>query len=192
MDRAAVQQLLDEMLSSLEDLETKAGATLQYLKDKGHATDKDLIPYLEQAGNASNVRWRAARLRMMSLLTSALKSIEPPTEAKASGVDAKTDEVEKKGEAEKATTAQQDVQPKSEESQPTAQAKEPAGKLVSAESTEPPDRRSPQNQAPVPEEQQPLAETKKLETNPSAAEEAVKAPTQASRDALPQSKVDAA
>jgi hypothetical protein len=80
MDRAAVEQLLDEMLSSLEDLETKAGATLQLLKDKGHATDEDLASYLEQAGNASNVRWRAARLRMMSLLSSALKTAEEPKE----------------------------------------------------------------------------------------------------------------
>jgi len=80
MDRAAVEQLLDEMLSSLEDLETKAGATLQFLKDKGHATEEDLAPYLEQAGNASNVRWRAARLRMMSLLSSALKAAEEPKE----------------------------------------------------------------------------------------------------------------
>ena len=80
MDMAAVEQLLDEMLSSLETLETKATATLQFLKDRGHATDKDLAPYLEQAGNASNVRWRAARLRMMSLLSSALKAAEEPKE----------------------------------------------------------------------------------------------------------------
>jgi hypothetical protein len=80
MDRAAVEKLLDEMLSSLEDLETKAGATLQFLKDKGHASDEDLARYLEQAGNVSNVRWRAARLRMMSLLSSALKSAEEPKE----------------------------------------------------------------------------------------------------------------
>jgi hypothetical protein len=80
MDRAAVEQLLDEMISSLEDLETTAGATLQFLKNKGHATDEDLAPYLEQAGNASNVRWRAARLRMMSLLSSALNTAKEPEE----------------------------------------------------------------------------------------------------------------
>jgi hypothetical protein len=80
VDRAALEQLLDEMLSSLEELETKAAATLQFLKDQGHATEKDLAPYLEQAGNASNVRWRAARLRMMSLLSSALKAAEEPKE----------------------------------------------------------------------------------------------------------------
>src|SRR5215475_6612544 len=76
MDTAVVEQLLDEMLAALEELETKATATLQYLKDKGHATDEDLAPYFEQAGNASNVRWRAARLRMMSLVSSALKGAD--------------------------------------------------------------------------------------------------------------------
>jgi len=80
MDTAVVEQLLDEMLSSLEDLETKATATLQYLKDKEHATDKDLAPYLEQAASASNVRSRAARLRMMSLLSSALKNVQDSPE----------------------------------------------------------------------------------------------------------------
>jgi hypothetical protein len=74
------------MLASLEELETKATATLQYLKDKGHATDKDLAPYFEQAGNASNVRWRAARLRMMSLLSSAMKSAEEPTTKSQKGL----------------------------------------------------------------------------------------------------------
>ena len=44
MDRAAVEQLLDEMLSSLEDLETKAGATLQFLKDKGMPPTKISLP----------------------------------------------------------------------------------------------------------------------------------------------------
>jgi len=82
MDAAVAEQLLDEMLSSLEDLETKTTATLLYLKDTEHVSDKDLAPYLEQAGRASNVRWRAARLRMMSLLSSALKSAEEPAEMK--------------------------------------------------------------------------------------------------------------
>jgi hypothetical protein len=188
MDRAAVEQLLDEMLSSLEDLETKVGATLQFLKDKGHATDKDLAPYLEQAGDASNVRWRAARLRMMSLLGAALKSVEPPPEAKNAGVDAKTDEVEKKGDAEKATTAQQDVQPKNEESQPT-QAKKSTDEQLSDDSMKASD--TPQNEASISEEQQPPAYTKSVEPKPSAPEEASETPTQASQD-VRQSKQDAA
>jgi hypothetical protein len=95
MDTAVVEQLLDEMLASLEELETKATATLQYLKDKGHATDEDLAPYLEQAGNASNVRWRAARLRMMSLVASALKGADVHKEkSQPSGQAAKKEKPE--------------------------------------------------------------------------------------------------
>ncbi len=73
MDRGALEQLLDELLSSMETLETRTAAILQFLKDEEHATEDQLAPYMEQAGNASNVRWRAARLRMMSLLNSATK-----------------------------------------------------------------------------------------------------------------------
>ena len=56
-------ELLDELFSALEDLETQSAGILQFLKDKGLATEKDLAPYLEEAANASEVRWRAARLR---------------------------------------------------------------------------------------------------------------------------------
>jgi hypothetical protein len=95
MDTAVVEQLLDEMLAALEELETKATATLQYLKDKGHATDEDLAPYFEQAGNASNVRWRASRLRMMSLVSSALKGADLHKEkSQPSGQTAKKEKPE--------------------------------------------------------------------------------------------------
>jgi hypothetical protein len=107
MDTTALEELLDEMFSSLEDLETKAAATLLFLKGKGHATDQDLAPYLKQAGNASNVRWRAARLRMMSLLSSAVKSFEAPKdEAKSSTAVAKN--AEAKTEEAKQTEAKTD------------------------------------------------------------------------------------
>lgn len=68
--------VLDELFSALESIETQTGAILQFLKEKGMATDKELAPYLEAAGNASNVRWRAERLRINSLLASAMKSVE--------------------------------------------------------------------------------------------------------------------
>jgi hypothetical protein len=75
MDEKVAQQIFDELLPSLEALDTKCAALLQFLKDKEKVSDEELAPYFEQAGNASGVRWRAARVRINHLL-SATKSAE--------------------------------------------------------------------------------------------------------------------
>ena len=64
-----VKEVLGELFSLLEAQETKSAAVLQFLMDQGIATEEKLAPYLEQAGNGSNVKWRAARKRMEYLLT---------------------------------------------------------------------------------------------------------------------------
>src|ERR1700730_9336744 len=64
-----IKEVLNELFSHLERLETQSNAILQFLKEKKRVTDKQLAPYLEQASNASNVRWRAARVRIEHLLT---------------------------------------------------------------------------------------------------------------------------
>jgi hypothetical protein len=69
-------QLLEQLVSAFEDLETQSAGILQFLKAKGLATDEELAPYLQQAGDASNVRWRAARLRMDALLAAAIADAE--------------------------------------------------------------------------------------------------------------------
>jgi hypothetical protein len=81
MNQEIVKQIVDEILSSLEPLETQSTALLQFLKAKGLATDEELAPFLDQAANTANVRWRAVRVRAAALLTNAMK----PTEPAASG-----------------------------------------------------------------------------------------------------------
>lgn len=69
MDNETMKEVLNELFSHLERLETQSEAILQFLKEKKRVTDKQLSPYLEQAANASNVKWRAARVRIDHLLS---------------------------------------------------------------------------------------------------------------------------
>ena len=71
-----VQEILHDLFSSMEALETQNTAILQFLKDKGIATDEELASHLEQAGNASSVRWRGVRVRADYLFSSAIKAAE--------------------------------------------------------------------------------------------------------------------
>lgn len=64
-----LKEILEELFSLLESLETQSLAVTQFLKDQGIATDEKLAPYLHRAGNASSVKWRAARARMQYLLS---------------------------------------------------------------------------------------------------------------------------
>ena len=83
MDEKIVQEMLHELFASLEALETQNSAVLKFLKDKGIVSEKELAPYLEQAGNASGVRWLAVRVRMDHLLSSAMKSAEKEAQKQA-------------------------------------------------------------------------------------------------------------
>ncbi|MDP9339266.1 MAG: hypothetical protein M3P45_10400 [Acidobacteriota bacterium] len=64
-----IKEILEELFSLLETLETQSMAITQFLKDQGIATDEKLAPYVDRAGNASSVKWRAARARMQYLLS---------------------------------------------------------------------------------------------------------------------------
>ena len=75
-----VQEIFHDLFSSMEALETQNTAVLQFLKDKGIATDEELASHLEQAGNASSVRWRGVRVRADYLFASAAKAAEQVAE----------------------------------------------------------------------------------------------------------------
>ena len=69
MQPDSLKEVLSELFALLETQETNSAAVLQLLKDQGIASDEKLSTYLDQAGRASNVKWRAARMRMEYLLT---------------------------------------------------------------------------------------------------------------------------
>ena len=81
MDDKVAQLILDELFSSLEVLEAQTAAVLQFLKEKAGSSDEQLTPYLEQAGKASSIKRRAARVRIDYLISSIAnlpqKAVEP-------------------------------------------------------------------------------------------------------------------
>jgi hypothetical protein len=85
MDEDLSRQILDDLLPSLEALDTKVSALLQLFKDKGIATPEEITSYLDQAANGSNVRWRAARVRLDYLLSSAAQPQENSADKKDHG-----------------------------------------------------------------------------------------------------------
>src|SRR5215472_7430483 len=77
MDVQVAQELLNELGSSLENLEALQAALMQFLKDKRIVTDEELAPYLNESGNASSVRWRAAHVRLEHLFSAAAEKEQP-------------------------------------------------------------------------------------------------------------------
>jgi hypothetical protein len=100
MGEEVVQQIVDEVFSSLEPLDTQGAALLAFLKAKGIASDEELAPFLKQAGNTSSVRWLAARVRIKSLISSAMKDVEKkPAEVRAGEDKSEEEAGSSKGEA---------------------------------------------------------------------------------------------
>src|ERR1700731_2441016 len=91
-----IREVFDELFTFLETLETNNAAVLQFLQDQGIGGEK-LAPYLERAGNASNVKMRAARKRMEYLLTPIQK--EATTSNKEQEKERETEQDKEKREA---------------------------------------------------------------------------------------------
>lgn len=98
-----IREILDELFSLLESLETQSLALTQFLRDQGIATDEKLAPYLDRAGNASSVKWRAARARMQYLLSPVAKKTDD--QAKDKNKESEKPQAEKQT-AEKPSTEQ--------------------------------------------------------------------------------------
>ena len=81
-----VEQVLSDLFQYFETLEAQNAALLQFLKGQKIVTDKKFASYLEQAVTASNVKWRAARVRMEHLLATAPEPAAKPSEAGAKEV----------------------------------------------------------------------------------------------------------
>ena len=78
IDENVVEEMLDELFSILETLETQNRAILEFMKDRGIAKEEELAPFFEEAAKASNVRWRATRIRVNHLLAGRSKANEIP------------------------------------------------------------------------------------------------------------------
>jgi len=120
MDNTPIKQIFEELYFLLEGLEAKHIAILRFLRDEGVAPEEKLATYLEEASNASSVKWRAARVRMEHLFA------PPPRQA--------TDEVSKPEKAES-----QETKPQKSEPAP-AQAANPAVSKTESKGSEGPSR----------------------------------------------------
>jgi len=100
MSENPIKQVLSDLLPYFEALEAQSSAILRLLRDKQIVNDEELSRYLQQAGDSSSVKWRAARVRMEHLFA---VSSEPTTVPKTETVEMK--EV-------KQTNGRPDVEPK--------------------------------------------------------------------------------
>lgn len=69
MDQAIVDEILEELSSTLQRVEAQSSAILELVKEKSIVKEDELAAYLERANAASSVRWRATRVRLEKLLS---------------------------------------------------------------------------------------------------------------------------
>lgn len=119
MDPKITQEILDDLIPSLEALEAKSSAVLEFLKREGIAGDEKLAPYLEQATSASNVRWLGVRVRIERLLSAAEKdSARKQADAEKESRKNSTDREDKKPPAAEKNSLQPDTAKSESEENP--------------------------------------------------------------------------
>jgi hypothetical protein len=74
MDSVIIDEILEELSSTLQKVESQSAAVLELIKDKGIVREEELAPYLQRASAASSVRSRAMRVRLAALLAGLDKS----------------------------------------------------------------------------------------------------------------------
>src|SRR5947208_2075058 len=76
MNSEIANEIIEELASTFQKLETQSAALWEFVKEKGIAKEDNLEPYMERAAAASAVRWRATRVRMAHLFASADRAAE--------------------------------------------------------------------------------------------------------------------
>lgn len=182
MDEKIVDEILDELFSSFEKSETDTAAILLLLKERGIASEEKLAPFLEQASRMSEVRWRAARVRMGALLRSAMKTAEQPAEQKgtANREQEKTPAEAKKEKKEPAEMNQPEEKKESEEKKQPEKNPKPEGDAEPATGSEKTAKPKSEDSQTAPESNKPAAETESSGKNAEEPEKEAKAVPQQS------------
>jgi hypothetical protein len=158
MDEKIIDEILDELFSSFEKSETDSAAILLLLRERGMASEEKLAPFIEQASRMSEVRWRAARVRMSALLKSAMKTSQPPAEQK---IPENQDQKKKATEEKKESADKEPTEMKqSEEKKPDEKKKEPEKNQHSKADVQP-EKESEKAAKSKPDDSQPAPENNK-------------------------------
>ena len=130
-----IKEVIGDLFRYLELLETQTAAILRVLKDKGISTEEDFASYSEEASNAANVKWRAARARMEKLFA-AIPEEKPgsPTSNKESAASANESDATANKEPDRKKEAIE--QPQSPQPESAGKANGPGEKPVSESLTQ--------------------------------------------------------
>lgn len=119
---------LYELLDYLEQVETRTGALLQFLRDNDIVTDENFAPYLKQASNATDIKSRAIHARFDFLFNT--DDAKPATEVMIPAPGEASQQVPPEGQKEQDERAKTDTLDcggqKSEEKSKTARENEPS------------------------------------------------------------------